>query len=151
MLLEYMKKTIYFKQIFIAACWLLIAVACDRSPKYQVQKVKRSVIESERADMTIIEEDDFNRHPSRIHYSKHARCRMECRHIDEQEIKTILEQGTLNFKKSELQGEPCRRKYAVEGMTSQGHRLRVIFAPCGNEMTVVTCIDLGVEWTCHCN
>lgn len=144
-----MKKTIYLKQIFIVACWVLIAVACDRTPTYRVQKVKRSVIESERADMPI--NSDFNRHPSRIHYSKHARCRMECRHIDEQEIKFILEQGTLNFKKTVLQEDPCKNKYAVEGLTSQGHRLRIIFAPCGDEMTVVTCIDLGVEWTCHCN
>jgi hypothetical protein len=92
----------------------------------------------------------LNRHPQSMHYSKHAKCRMECRHIDESEIKDILEQGTINYRKSELQGETCRKKYAVEGLSKDGQKLRVIFAPCGNEMTVVTCIDLGVEWACDC-
>jgi hypothetical protein len=92
----------------------------------------------------------LNRHPQHIHFSKHAKCRMGCRHIDETEIKEILEKGSINYKKSILNGDPCRRKFAVEGPTREGQRLRVIFAPCGNEMTVVTCIDLGVEWTCDC-
>ena len=92
----------------------------------------------------------LNRHPQHIHFSKHAKCRMGCRHIDETEIKEILEKGSINYKKSVLNGDPCRRKFAVEGPTREGQRLRVIFAPCGNEMTVVTCIDLGVEWTCDC-
>jgi Domain of unknown function (DUF4258) len=92
----------------------------------------------------------LNRHPQSMHYSKHAKCRMECRHIDESEIKDILEQGTINYRKSELQGDPCRKKYAVEGLSKDGQKLRVIFAPCGNEITVVTCIDLGVEWACDC-
>jgi hypothetical protein len=97
-----------------------------------------------------VDESGLNRHPQHIHYSKHAKCRMDCRHIDETEIKEILETGSINFHKSALNGEPCRRKFAVEGSTKEGQRLRVIFAPCGNEMTVVTCIDLGVEWACAC-
>lgn len=97
-----------------------------------------------------IDESGLNRHPQKMHFSKHARCRMGCRHIDETEIKEILENGSINYHKSSLNGDPCRRKFAVEGPTKEGQRLRVIFAPCGNEMTVVTCIDLGVEWACDC-
>ena len=98
----------------------------------------------------IIDESGLNRHPQKMHFSKHAKCRMGCRHIDETEIKEILEKGSINFHKSALNGDPCRRKYAVEGHTKEGQLLRVIFAPCGAEMTVVTCIDLGVEWACDC-
>src|ERR1043165_9799367 len=33
---------------------------------------------------------DLNRNPTSIHYSKHARCRMDCRHISESEVREIL-------------------------------------------------------------
>ncbi len=46
----------------------------------------------------------LNRNPSYIKYSKHSRCRMQCRHIEESEVKDILVNGTVNYKKSELQG-----------------------------------------------
>jgi hypothetical protein len=94
----------------------------------------------------------LNRNPAHINYSKHARCRMGCRHIDESEVKDMLVNGTINYKKSELQGEDCKKKYAVEGTSKDGQRLRIIFAPCGDEVTVVTCIDLKEEWDCpDCN
>ena len=74
---------------------------------------------------------------------------MDCRHIDEAEIKDILQNGTINYRKSELNANACHRKYAVEGY-AKGQHLRIIFAPCGEMMTVVTCIDLANEWECHC-
>ncbi len=93
----------------------------------------------------------LTRNPARMHYSKHARCRMECRHITETEIAGILKSGTINYKKSELGGgDDCHKKYAVEGYSHEQQHLRVIFAPCNNEITVVTCIELGKEWPCHC-
>ncbi len=92
----------------------------------------------------------LNRHPSHINYSKHAQCRMACRSIDAAEVQYILENGTINYKKSELQGEDCRKKYAVEGYSKDKQHLRVIFAPCADEVTVVTCIDIGKEWACDC-
>jgi hypothetical protein len=74
---------------------------------------------------------------------------MDCRHIDAAEIKNILETGAVNYHKSELNADACHQKYAVEGYIKDSH-LRVIFAPCNNVVTVVTCIDLGREWDCHC-
>jgi hypothetical protein len=91
----------------------------------------------------------LNRHPSQIRYSHHARCRMDCRHINETEIKYILEKGTINYRKSELNEDACHKRYAVEGYAQNDH-LRVIFAPCNNVVTVVTCIDLDKEWSCDC-
>ncbi|GAC1398185.1 MAG: hypothetical protein NVSMB63_18430 [Sediminibacterium sp.] len=75
---------------------------------------------------------------------------MECRHIDVQEIREILQTGKINYRKSELNVDECRKKYALEGYSHANQHLRVIFAPCNDEMTVVTCIDLDVEWHCDC-
>ena len=93
----------------------------------------------------------LNRQPEKINYSKHARCRMACRHISEQEVEEILKNGSINYRKSEIGDRPeCRRKYALEGNTNDGQRVRIIFAPCRGEVTVVTVIDLGQEWACDC-
>lgn len=94
--------------------------------------------------------DGLVRNPSKIHYSKHARCRMECRHIDETEVKEILANGQINFGKSELNNAKCRNRYAVEGRSKDAQDLRIIVAPCGDEETVVTVIDLGRDWSCDC-
>ena len=93
----------------------------------------------------------LNRNPSNINYSKHARCRMDCRHIDESEVKEILREGNVNYKKSELDGADCKKKYAVEGLTHDNQKVRIVFAPCNTEVTVVTVIDIGEEWPCDCN
>lgn len=92
----------------------------------------------------------LNRNPSNINYSKHARCRMDCRHIDEREVKYILENGKINYAKSDLKGADCNKKYAVEGISQDKQKLRIVFAPCNDEVTVVTCIDLDTDWECSC-
>ena len=91
----------------------------------------------------------LNRNPSKINYSKHARCRMACRDITEAEVKEALKEGKINYKKSQLQAEDCKKRYAVEDVVN-GQRVRIIFAPCDDELTVVTCIDLEKEWECSC-
>ncbi len=93
----------------------------------------------------------LNRNPSRIEYSRHALCRMACRKIDVQEVEQILREGTINYKKSEISNLPeCNRKYAVEGLTMDKQKVRIIFAPCGKKVTVVTVIDIGKDWPCNC-
>lgn len=93
----------------------------------------------------------LNRHPSKINYSRHAQCRMDCRKIDAGEVREILENGTINYNKSEIGNRAdCKKKYAVEGTTRDKQRVRIIFAPCGQEVTVVTVIDIGKEWPCDC-
>lgn len=92
----------------------------------------------------------LNRNPTAINYSKHARCRMDCRHIDESEVIDILRNGKINYYKSELKAAECKKRYAVEGYSKDNQHLRIIFAPCHSEITVVTCIDLGKEWECAC-
>ena len=85
---------------------------------------------------------DFNRHPAYIHYSKHAQCRMECRHIDESEIKEILADGNINFSKSDLNEDACHKRYALEGTSHDDQSIRIIVAECNTDLTVITVIDL---------
>jgi hypothetical protein len=95
-----------------------------------------------------ISDDDFNRSVDHIIYSKHARCRMECRHINEDEVKEILKDGKVNERKIET--DIRGKTYPLEGI-AEGHHLRIVFAPKGNDaVEVVTCIDLDTDWTCDC-
>src|SRR4030095_3042007 len=79
---------------------------------------------------------EFNRDPSVVHYSKHARCRMTCRHIDESEVKEILEKEQINFSKSELNADACHKRYALEGTSHEEQKLRIIVAECNDDLTV---------------
>jgi len=93
------------------------------------------------------QEIDF-RH-QRIYYTKHAKCRMECRNIDESEVKEILQNGEINFSKSDLKDQPCP-KYAVEGKTHDGQEVRIIVGNCKTQASIVTVIDLKNDFECDC-
>ena len=93
--------------------------------------------------------DPFDRNISRISYSKHALCRMDCRHIDESEVKEILQKGEVNYDK--IEEGPQGRSYPLEGVTHDQQHVRIVFAPHENDLVVVTVIDLDKEWQCDCN
>lgn len=93
-------------------------------------------------------EADF-RH-NRIYYTKHGKCRMDCRHIDESEVKEILQEGEINYSKSDLKAKPCP-KYAVEGVTHDGQKVRIIVGDCSSQASIVTVIDLENDFECECN
>ncbi len=106
---------------------------------------------STRADKTIGVNRDrgFDRRTSFLKYSKHARCRMDCRSITEAEVEDIMKKGKINYKKSDISNSRCPR-YAIEGMTSDDQEVRIVFAQCNESTTVVTVIDLEKEWVCDC-
>ena len=92
----------------------------------------------------------------KLEYSKHAVCRMECRHITEAEIRELLGTGKLpgkgkvNFDKSNVRDKPYPT-YAIEGLTSDGKSLRIVIADVDTISRVVTTIDLNMENdTCDC-
>lgn len=91
----------------------------------------------------------FDRHPASLVYSRHARCRMECRHISAEEIAEIMEKGVINFNKSDRGAQPCPT-FALQGHTSDGDDIRVIFAQCRRETKVITCYNLHEDFECHC-
>ena len=93
--------------------------------------------------------DGLDRNPDRLFYSKHARCRMDCRHIDESEVHEILKEGVINYDKVE---EDVKGKtYPLEGTTHDKQHVRIVFAPHPGELVLVTVIDLDTEWPCNCN
>ena len=81
-----------------------------------------------------------------LNYSRHAKCRMECRHIDESEVKEILQKGEINYSKEQENEKGVT--YPLEGVTHDGQHVRIVFAPHENDVTVVTCIDLDKDWPC---
>ncbi len=84
-----------------------------------------------------------------IYYTKHATCRMNCRNIDESEVKEILQDGEINYSKSDMKSKPCP-KYAVEGTTHDGQHVRIIVGNCSSQASIVTVIDLKNDFECDC-
>ena len=74
---------------------------------------------------------------------------MVCRSIDESEVKEILQDGEINYSKSDMKSNPCP-KYAVEGTTHDGQHVRIIVGNCKTQASVVTVIDLDNEVECDC-
>ncbi len=91
----------------------------------------------------------FDRRASQLFFTKHAKCRMKCRQITQQEVKDILINGKVNYNKSNL-NDPKGPTYAVEGFTNDQQHVRIIFAPKQKHLTVVTVIDIDVEHQCNC-
>lgn len=85
-----------------------------------------------------------------IKLTTHAKCRMDCRQIDENEVKEILANGSINYKKSDLKDKPCPT-YALEGITKDNQRVRIVVGDCNNEAVIITVIDLDHEFECSCD
>ena len=81
-----------------------------------------------------------------IRYSRHAKCRMDCRQIDESEVKEILATGEINYNKDETTDKGVT--FPIEGTTHDGQHVRIVFAPKEKEIVVVTAIDLDKDWPC---
>ena len=45
----------------------------------------------------------LDRNATTLYFTKHAKCRMKCRHITQQEVKDILANGEINYSKTDLQ------------------------------------------------
>lgn len=100
------------------------------------------------ADENPEEVEGFNRNTEDLIFSKHAQCRMDCRKIDESEVKEILKNGKINHNK--IQSDKRGKTYPVEGYTNDKQHVRIVFAPKGDGLVVVTVIDLEREWKCDC-
>ena len=92
--------------------------------------------------------EPFTRDINHISYSKHARCRMDCRHIDEAEVKEVIASGEINYNK--VEEDEKGKTYPLEGITHEKQHVRIVVAPHGEELVVVTVIDLDVDWKCNC-
>ena len=149
------KKYIPFFVLLFAGFFIYYIKTHQRGPQTitnVVTEIQPKLKDPSQQDHTIfqpVNADDLNRSAGKLIYSRHARCRMECRHIDESEVKEILATGKLNNKKVEQ--DDRGKTYPLEGITHDKQHVRIVFAPKGPDaVEVVTCIDLDTEWPCNC-
>ncbi|MEZ2442468.1 DUF4258 domain-containing protein [Chitinophaga sp. RCC_12] len=110
----------------------------------------RPVVVRNNSSSPAIANEVINRH-AHLEYTKHATCRMDCRQVTTAEVEEILAEGKINAEKSNPEDRPCPT-YALEGYSSEGQHLRIVFAPCDSQHAkVITCIDLDKDWVCHCD
>ena len=91
----------------------------------------------------------FDRRISYIEYTEHAKCRMKCRRISQDEVEEIMKDGKVNYNKTDVNARPCPA-YAVEGKTKDDQRVRIVFGQCDLKTKVITVIDLNTDWSCDC-
>ena len=136
------KKAFPIILVFALAALVFIIRQCkdERSGNDNTKRTNSTTINRDRG---------FDRRISYLEYSNHAKCRMQCRKISQAEVEEIMQQGKINYNKSDLQNARCPR-YALEGVTADNQKTRIIFAQCNEKTTVVTVIDLNTEWSCDC-
>jgi hypothetical protein len=139
-----LKKYIPFILLLAAAFVFYWVKTHQRGPTIHIPVATEATV----PETPISKNEPFDRTITNITYSKHARCRMDCRHIDESEIKEVLKEGIINYSKVEAGDKG--KTYPLEGITHDKQHVRIVFAPHGNELVVVTVIDMDTEWECNC-
>lgn len=149
-----MKKAIPYLFLLVL---LIIALIVKRYQENEpVNHEQNSQAESRSSNKgstnTGINLDSFRDPESEYYFTKHARCRMECRRITQKEVKEIVRKANVNYTKSELHASQGP-KYALEGYTSKDKQhVRIIVAPKQRHLSIVTVIDLDHDWECPgCN
>jgi len=145
-----LKKYLPFIALVAAALLLFFITKNQRgeTPETEQTENRITVPAVLPADEKREEVEGFNRNATNIIFSKHAKCRMDCRKIDESEVIEILMDGTINHNK--IQSDKRGKTYPVEGFTHDKQHVRIVFAPKGDALVVVTVIDLEREWKCDC-
>jgi Domain of unknown function (DUF4258) len=141
-----LKKWFPFVIVIVLGLGLFFVKRCQRNGDVEPSANTTS---RKKKDLAADRDRGFDRRTSFLEYSNHARCRMQCRKITQAEVEAIMQDGKINYTKSDLQNARCPR-YAVEGITRDDQRVRIVFAQCNESTTVVTVIDLGNEWSCDC-
>ncbi len=142
--------------IILVAALAVLLFAARRCKNEQTARSKTNVSNTNAKKNTnaIDRNKGFDRRISYLEYSNHAKCRMQCRNISQAEVEEIMQDGKINYNKSDLQSRsPSEAKcprYALEGITADDQEVRIVFAQCNEKSVVVTVIDLETEWSCSC-
>ena len=143
-----LKKTAPIILVAILGLLLFVVKRCKHeTPRKSPATVTNK--DTKKDQGTIDRDKGFDRRISYLEYSNHAKCRMQCRKISQAEVEEIMRDGNINYHKSDLKNARCPR-YALEGVTSDNQRVRIVYAQCNEATTVVTVIDLETEFECHC-
>jgi len=143
-----LKKAAPIILVAILAALLFVIRQC----KHEATTGSRATVtnkDTKKQQGTIDRDRGFDRRISYLEYSNHAKCRMQCRKISKAEVEEIMKDGKINYNKSDLQNARCPR-YALEGITRDDQKVRIVFAQCNEKTEVVTVIDLDTEWSCNC-
>jgi Domain of unknown function (DUF4258) len=146
------KKWAPYILIVVLGAALLIIKTCKNNNQPQPNpkpKVTNNDRPKDPASNKTDRDKGFDRRTSYLEYSKHAKCRMQCRKISQAEVEEIMRDGKINYNKSDIKNARCPR-YAIEGITNDRQRVRIVYAQCNEKTTVVTVIDLDRDYTCSC-
>jgi Domain of unknown function (DUF4258) len=132
--------------VLVAAGLLLYYVLNHQRGSAVKERVEVNTDAANTSNTLVNTSEGFNRHPAKIIYTKHAKCRLECRHITESEVKEILENGKLNPDK--IQETDMGKTYPLDGKTSGDKMVRIVVAPKKDDVVIVTVIDLDTDWPC---
>ena len=148
-----MKKSLPYILLIVLLLTAVLIRRCNNAKnttdsqkeKTKTQDVRRK---DEKTDNQKSNLDVFRDANADYYFTKHARCRMKCRHITQEEVKEIVQKANVNYNKSDLDGAQGA-KYALEGTTSRDKQhVRIIVAPKERHLTIVTVIDLEEDWEC---
>jgi len=120
-------KNVIISLVFVLALLVFIIIKIRNEPK------KKLVL---------------NRNPSRIEYTKFALCRMDCHHINANNIMGIFRNGEINRAKSDLYKKPCPI-FTIKGLTKQ-MSIILIIQQCGTVAKVLDCYDANGTLACNC-
>ena len=81
---------------------------------------------------------------SEIVYSSHAKCVMACRKINENDVMTILKDGSVNFSESNVHETTCP-SYAIDGTLSGDKKIRIVVTTVDSVAEIETAIDLNLK------
>ena len=83
---------------------------------------------------------------TQLQYSKMASCKMTCLSVDENAIRTVLKEGTVNVSRSDIASP--EKVFAVE--YDNGEKLRVVVSPRGASLFVITVNPINKKAECDC-
>lgn len=141
-----LKKYAPFISLLGAGLLLFWVLTNQRGSKQQDQITINPVTGG--SNSTITAAGEVNRHPNTIIYTKHAKCRMACRHITEDEVKEVLENGKIRSDK--INKDQWGTTYPIDGKTAEDKMVRIVVAPKKEDLVLVTVIDLDQDWPCDC-
>lgn len=144
------KKWLPYVLMLLMVIAIIVIKQCNNNPEPSPKpKVTNTDKPKDPASNPTDRDKGFDRRTSYLDYSNHAKCRMQCRKISKAEVEEIMQEGKINYNKSDLQNARCPR-YAVEGVTKDDQRVRIVFAQCNDKTVVVTVIDLETDFKCDC-
>ena len=142
-----MKKAIPYILLALMAIAVFVIKRCKNAST--ASSKFNTTTKGHRQSGVVNRDKGFDRRIAYLRYSNHAKCRMECRHITQGEVEETMQEGGINYHKSDISNSRCPR-YAVEDVTKDNQKVRVVFAQCNDYTEVVTVIDLDTQWTCNC-